>query len=76
MSFDPLSSQGLLKALRSGKMAAFVAADYLVRGIESHAKYQAIASAEYTEYTKAKAMYYRLEQRWPQSPFWKRRHTG
>ena len=32
MAFDPLSSQGILKALRSGKLASFVAADYLIRG--------------------------------------------
>jgi len=74
-AFDPLSSQGILKALRSGKLASFVAADFLLRGIESHEKYQRLATAEYAAYRKAKFDYYAMERRWPDAPFWKRRGT-
>jgi flavin-dependent dehydrogenase len=73
MAFDPLSSQGILKALRSGKLASFVAADLLVHGRNSARKYEVIATAEYDEYRKAKLLFYSIEQRWPESPFWKRR---
>lgn len=73
MAFDPLSSLGILKALRSGKLASFVAADFLLREIESHQKYEQLASAEYAAYRKTKSEYYGMESRWPASVFWKRR---
>ncbi len=73
MTFDPLSSQGILKALRSGKLASFAAADFLLRGIESHEKYALLTAAEYAAYEKAKFEYYARETRWPEAPFWKRR---
>lgn len=73
MSFDPLSSQGILKALRSGKLASFCAADFLLRGMASHEKYEKLAKAEYAAYREAKSAYYSMEERWPESEFWKRR---
>ena len=75
MTFDPLASQGILKALRSGKMASFVAADFLLRGAETHERYARLARTEYAEYERAKHAYYSEEQRWPTAPFWARRHT-
>lgn len=75
MAFDPLSSQGILKGLRSGKLASFVAADYLLQGKDSSAKYETMAHAEYEAYSATKAEYYGLEQRWPASPFWARRRS-
>jgi flavin-dependent dehydrogenase len=72
MSFDPLSSQGMTKALRSGKMASFVAADFL-RGADTGERYAKLAAAEYAEYEKAKRSYYAEEPRWPEAPFWARR---
>ena len=73
MTFDPLSSQGILKAMRSGKLASFAAADFLLRKIESHLKYERLVVAEYAAYEKAKSGYYAMEVRWPESAFWKRR---
>ncbi len=75
MTFDPLSSQGIVKALRSGKMASFVAADFLLRGAETHDRYAKLARAEFDEYEQTRRAYYREEQRWPASPFWARRHA-
>jgi flavin-dependent dehydrogenase len=74
MTFDPLSSQGITKALRSGKMASFVAADFLLRGAETHQRYEQLVRAEYAEYDKVKRGYYLEEQRWPSAEFWQRRH--
>ncbi len=71
----PLSSQGIAKALRSGKLASFVAADFLLRGAGTHDRYTRLARAEYDEYERTKRTYYREEQRWPASPFWARRHA-
>jgi flavin-dependent dehydrogenase len=73
MTFDPLSSAGILKALRSGKFTSFVAADYLLHGKHSGARYETLAAEEYAAYREAKTTYYRLEDRWPASAFWQRR---
>ncbi|HTW81571.1 MAG TPA: tryptophan 7-halogenase [Terracidiphilus sp.] len=75
MTFDPLSSQGILKALRSGKLASFVAADFLLRGADTLERYARLAAAEYAAYEQAKRDFYRKEMRWPSAPFWARRQA-
>lgn len=75
MTFDPLSSHGILKAMRSGKLASFVAVDFLTRGIETHERYTRLALTEYDAYEQARQSFYREEQRWPSSSFWSRRHA-
>ena len=73
-SWDPLSSAGILKALRTGKLAAFAILD-LLRGVEGGtAKYQAIVEADNRHYQRDKREIYRQERRWHRSPFWRRRH--
>jgi flavin-dependent dehydrogenase len=76
MAFDPLSSQGITKALRSGKLASFVAADYLLSKVDTHQRYNEIGEQEYADYQRAKHAYYSEEQHWPTAPFWARRHTS
>lgn len=73
MTFDPLSSQGILKALRSGKLASFVAADFLMKGVASQDRLETLAEAEYSGYRQIKQKYYHAEQRWPDALFWRRR---
>jgi flavin-dependent dehydrogenase len=73
MTFDPLSSQGIRKALRSGKLASFAAVDLLLHKSDTHQKYEDLAAAEYNAYQETKSGYYEMEQRWPESEFWKRR---
>lgn len=71
---DPLSSHGIGAALRGGQRAAdailaFLAGDalalrrYAMQIVESYAQYLWIWSAYYAE-----------ERRWPEAPFWRRRH--
>jgi flavin-dependent dehydrogenase len=74
-TFDPLSSAGILKALRSGKIASFVALDSL-EGRGSAQRYQDLADREYCQYLETRTAFYRMERRWPQSPFWQRRHQS
>jgi flavin-dependent dehydrogenase len=74
MAFDPLSSHGITKALRSGKLASFVALDWLRNGQDTHSRYRRIADAEWTQYEATRRAYYAEEQRWPSSVFWARRH--
>lgn len=74
-TYDPLSSQGILKALRSGKLASFVAFDAL-EGRDSASRFEALVTREYASYQKTKHWFYSQEQRWPSSPFWQRRHNA
>ena len=74
-AFDPLSSAGIVKALHSGKLAAYTALD-MVRGDEQgRKKYERHAAREYAEYLATRRHFYADERRWPDAPFWARR-TG
>lgn len=67
-NFDPLSSYGILKALRTG----IDAADAIRLGeFEDYGKKVA---AEFEKYLRTRENYYRMERRWPERSFWKRRH--
>lgn len=74
-TFDPLSSQGILKALRGGKLASFVAVDWLEGRTGSLARYEGIVGAEYRGYLAARALCYGQEQRWPEREFWRVRQV-
>ena len=74
--FDPLSSQGIVKALRSGIFASYAIGDLLLRG--DHAamrRYRRFVTEEFRSYLQTRLKYYRQEQRWPDSEFWRRRHS-
>lgn len=72
-TFDPLSSQGILKALRHGQLAAYAAIDHLAGDSQSLPKYTALLRREYDEFLAAKREHYTRETRWPDAPFWQRR---
>jgi len=74
MSFDPLSSQGLLHALFSG-LAAAEAADATLAGDDDHAlhRYTQLMSSIAAAYRGRLDVCYASETRWPSAPFWKRR---
>lgn len=75
-TFDPLSSQGILKSLRSGVLASFAVADHfkgIATGLE---KYEALTAREFEAYLSARADFYGRERRWQDSPFWRRRHPA
>jgi len=74
-TYDPLSSLGILKALRAGKIASFVALDAL-EGRDSAHRYGKFIAGEYAGYCETKRWFYSQEQRWPSSPFWQRRVNG
>lgn len=72
-TFDPLSSQGILKGLRSGVLASYAAADYLKGLTSGLEKYEALTSREFEDYLSVRADFYGRERRWQGSPFWSRR---
>ena len=74
-SWDPLSSVGIMKALRTGKLGAFALLD-AIRGIEGGSvKYRKIIAAEHHHYRSDRRTVYRMERRWSRSTFWRRRHA-
>jgi flavin-dependent dehydrogenase len=74
--FDPLSSQGIVKALRSGIFASYAIGDLLMRDDDSGlGKYIRYVREEFRSYTESRSKYYREEQRWPAKEFWRRRHA-
>jgi flavin-dependent dehydrogenase len=75
MAFDPLASQGIAKALDHGKRAASSIAEYLSGDATSLERLALDLRREYASYRATRADYYRIEMRWPQSVFWKRRNV-
>jgi flavin-dependent dehydrogenase len=74
-AFDPLSSQGVTWALESGLMAA-AAIDRHLRGHRpALLRYARAVDSAFVHYLATRAHYYDSERRWPNSPFWRRRHT-
>jgi 2-polyprenyl-6-methoxyphenol hydroxylase-like FAD-dependent oxidoreductase len=74
--FDPLSSQGIVKALRSGIFASYTVGDLLTRGDDAGLRrYRRYVLDEFNSYAEVRAKYYRQERRWPASEFWLRRHA-
>jgi flavin-dependent dehydrogenase len=72
-TFDPLSSAGITKGLRSGVMAAYAIGDYFRDDRSGLVKYEAILNREFEKYLATRTAFYRQEQRWPNSLFWRRR---
>lgn len=72
-AYDPISSQGIYKALLDGLKAAEVIAAH--RGGDSGATddYDAYVNARFADYLKNRNYFYGLERRWPSAPFWQRR---
>jgi flavin-dependent dehydrogenase len=75
--FDPLSSQGILKAMRGGIFASYAISSRLLRDDDSDLRrYRRYVSEEFKSYCDVRTKYYREEQRWPTSEFWLRRHSA
>lgn len=72
-AFDPLSSQGISKALRTGIRAANAIREWLNGNALSLESYAGAVAAEYAAYLGARNRYYMMERRWSEAPFWQRR---
>ncbi|HEV2507908.1 MAG TPA: tryptophan 7-halogenase [Mesorhizobium sp.] len=72
---DPLSSRGIVHALRSGILAAYAVSDML-EGREdlARARYAMIATQGFQDYVPALAAHYAAAVRW-ETPFWQRRRA-
>ena len=72
---DPLSSQGILKALRGGIFASYAIGDRLRGDTGALARYARWVAAEHDGDGVARATVYGRERRWADAPFWRRRLT-
>lgn len=73
-SHDPLSSSGIPRALDSGIHAARAICDSLRHERTSMLEsYQAGLKQSFETYIEMRAQYYKMETRWPEAPFWRRR---
>jgi flavin-dependent dehydrogenase len=75
--FDPLSSQGIVKALRSGVFASYAIADRLLHDDDSGLRrYARFIRDEFESYLEVRAKVYAEERRWLESEFWRRRQSA
>jgi flavin-dependent dehydrogenase len=76
LSFDPLSSQGMLNALYTGLRAG----EALVRALDGDsagiAAYASRLEDIHAAYDRNRSAYYAAERRWSGRPFWQRRKAG
>ena len=75
MAIDPLSSMGVLGALRSGIDAAAAVRRCLSGDRHALAGYAETVRQRFSDYLGGRRETYSQERRWPASPFWKRRHA-
>ncbi|RHZ59320.1 hypothetical protein Glove_364g5 [Diversispora epigaea] len=85
ISFDPLSSQGMLTALYSAKLGAEAIFFQYFNGKEITNKENRILPLEvfqqylentFNKYMREKEFFYNKERRWNNEVFWKRRHEN
>jgi flavin-dependent dehydrogenase len=74
-SYDPLSSQGIYKALQDGLRAASALTLALSSDADLNLDYQTSVFAGFEDYRYNRNHFYQVEQRWAKSSFWRRRHT-
>jgi flavin-dependent dehydrogenase len=72
---DPLSADGVCVALASGMNAADALAAYLGGDALALSAHGAAMAGPFDDYLAERGRYYGLEQRWPASLFWCRRHA-
>jgi flavin-dependent dehydrogenase len=76
MAFDPLSSQGIYKALDTGLQAAEAVHECISGDVEALLRYATQLDDNFDRYLAVRGRYYMRETRWPDSLFWQRRHIA
>lgn len=73
-SHDPLSGQGVIRALEAGMNATSIV-ERLTGGEDTAIDFLTSAANQiFSQYLISRANHYSRETRWPESQFWKRRH--
>jgi len=74
-AYDPLSSQGIYKALEYGLRAGDAIGDHRAGRNTALQDYVEGIRREFDDYLLIRSKYYGRERRWPNSIFWQRRHA-
>ncbi|MCG7561280.1 tryptophan 7-halogenase [Pseudoalteromonas sp. McH1-42] len=74
--YDPISSQGVYKALATGLKAAHAIADWLDNKPTTLAKYRQYIGNEFINYLSQREYFYQQEQRWYEAAFWLQRRAS
>ena len=73
-AYDPVTAQGIVKALCDGEAAAdAIAAYFSGAGDAPLLAYQDGVFARFRDYVRLRQQLYGRERRWPQAPFWQNR---
>ena len=76
-AYDPISAQGIWKALSDGEAGAGAIAAFLGGAGETPLlAYQDGVFARFRDYLRLRRHLYGLERRWPEVPFWRNRLDG
>jgi flavin-dependent dehydrogenase len=73
-AYDPLSSHGVASAMGSGFYGGNAVADLLAGSEDAGAAYLGVMQDAYGAYLDLLRAHYATERRWPDAPFWRRRH--
>ena len=74
-TYDPITSQGILKALGQGVMAGESLAQAMQGNAGAFREYTQAIEEAYAHYLTVRAHFYRLENRWSDHPFWRKVHS-
>ncbi len=74
-AFDPLSSQGLIWALKTGQMAAEACRSLLLGDEFACKNFAWSIQAEFGDYLRTRTRYYQAEGRWRNATFWMQRQS-
>jgi flavin-dependent dehydrogenase len=75
-AFDPMSSQGIYKALEDGMRAAGAIAESLAADANLSPDYGDAIVTAFEDHRISRNHFYGLEQRWPDAPFWRGRRAA
>jgi flavin-dependent dehydrogenase len=75
VAYDPLASYGITAALGAGFYASAATADHLCGDRDALRAYAQLIDRTFAQYLVMHHDRYLAERRWPDSPFWRRRHA-
>lgn len=73
ISYDPITAQGIYKAMDMGVAAAHAIADRMNGKTVDFSAYDRDIDERHDDYLELRRLLYAKEQRWPEQPFWKAR---
>jgi flavin-dependent dehydrogenase len=76
MSFDPLSSMGITKALEDGIEVSRVIWSALKGETDPLNRYQQHKISQFNDYKEIRQQHYNMVWQWPDSGFWSRRQSS